>query len=448
MGRTTYKRPKEKDELGMESEGQSRRRRDQELDADRDDDEMSNASSRMTPISIPKGKEKDAEYNAPRAPKLADLDEETPPASAASLSGNGASVAKVANGDNQPGSGGNVVEQTHYIVIPSYASWFDYNAIHQLEKRGVPEFFNGRNRSKTPEVYLAYRNFMIDTYRLNPFEYLSATACRRNLSGDVCSILRVHAFLEQWGLINYQVDSESRPAPIGPPSTSHFMVLADTPFGLQPTNPFPPSFMTAEKAVTVKVEKVEKEQAVKEDQKSDEQKTTEGESAPKTEGDNTSSTTTTAVDSSEKTTEQISVKKMINDAGLKTDQYAKQLAAMKAKGAAPGRDWTPQETLLLLEALEMYKDDWNQVADHVATRTQDECILHFIQLPIQDPYLEEMDGSGNVLGPLAYQPVPFSQSGNPVMSTVAFLASVVDPRIASAAAKAALGRNRGNQSRF
>lgn len=59
----------------------------------------------------------------------------------------------------------------------------------------------------------------------------------------------------------------------------------------------------------------------------------------------------------------------------------------------------------------MYKDDWNQVADHVATRTQDECILHFIQLPIQDPYLEEMDGSGNVLGPLAYQPVPFSQSG-------------------------------------
>lgn len=45
----------------------------------------------------------------------------------------------------------------------------------------------------------------------------------------------------------------------------------------------------------------------------------------------------------------------------------------------------------------------------------------------------------NVLGPLAYQPVPFSQSGNPVMSTVAFLASVVDPRVASAAAKAALG---------
>lgn len=46
---------------------------------------------------------------------------------------------------------------------------------------------------------------MIDTYRLNPNEYLTSTACRRNLAGDVCAIMRVHAFLEQWGLLNYQV---------------------------------------------------------------------------------------------------------------------------------------------------------------------------------------------------------------------------------------------------
>lgn len=86
----------------------------------------------------------------------------------------------------------------------------------------------------------------------------------------------------------------------------------------------------------------------------------------------------------------------------------------------------------------MYKDDWNKVSEHVGSRTQDECILHFLRLPIEDPYLENSDAS---LGPLAYQPVPFSQSGNPVMSTVAFLASVVDPRVASAAAKAALGKD-------
>lgn len=50
----------------------------------------------------------------------------------------------------------------------------------------------------------------------------------------------MHAFLEQWGLINYQVDAESRPTPMGPPPTSHFHVLADTPSGLVPLQPKTP----------------------------------------------------------------------------------------------------------------------------------------------------------------------------------------------------------------
>ena len=69
------------------------------------------------------------------------------------------------------------------------------------------------------------------------------TASRRNLAGDVCAIIRVHAFLEQWGLINYQVsfinkvDPESRPSTVGPAFTGHFRVSADTPRGLQPVFP-------------------------------------------------------------------------------------------------------------------------------------------------------------------------------------------------------------------
>lgn len=41
---------------------------------------------------------------------------------------------------------------------------------------------------------------------------------------------------------------------------------------------------------------------------------------------------------------------------LKADQYAKKHLKSKAS-----RDWTDQETILLLEALEMFKDDWNKV---------------------------------------------------------------------------------------
>uniref|UniRef100_A0A4W5R019 SWI/SNF related BAF chromatin remodeling complex subunit C2 n=1 Tax=Hucho hucho TaxID=62062 RepID=A0A4W5R019_9TELE len=282
----------------------------------------------------------------------------------------------------------NVTEQTHHIIIPSYAAWFDYNSVHAIERRALPEFFNGKNKSKTPEIYLAYRNFMIDTYRLNPQEYLTSTACRRNLAGDVCAIMRVHAFLEQWGLINYQVDSESRPTPMGPPPTSHFHVLADTPSSLVPLQPKASQTPAAQQILSFP-------DKVKEKQPAD-----------------------------------------LQNFGLRTDMYSKKTGPPKSKSAANAmRDWTEQETLLLLEGLEMYKDDWNKVSEHVGSRTQDECILHFLRLPIEDPYLEDTSSS---LGPLAYQPVPFSQAGNPVMSTVAFLASVVDPRVASAAAKSAL----------
>ena len=102
-------------------------------------------------------------------------------------------------------AGSHLIQQTHQIILPSYSTWFDMHQIHSLEKKALPEFFNQRNRSKTPAVYKDYRDFMINTYRLNPVEYLTVTACRRNLAGDVCAIMRVHAFLEQWGLINYQV---------------------------------------------------------------------------------------------------------------------------------------------------------------------------------------------------------------------------------------------------
>lgn len=116
--------------------------------------------------------------------------------------------------DEQPAQGkaalesaarAHLVAQTHAIILPSYSSWFDMHAIHAVERKSLPEFFNSRNRSKTPAVYKDYRDFMVNTYRLNPTEYLTVTACRRNLAGDVCAIMRVHAFLEQWGLINYQV---------------------------------------------------------------------------------------------------------------------------------------------------------------------------------------------------------------------------------------------------
>lgn len=280
-----------------------------------------------------------------------------------------------------------LIDQTHHIIIPSYSSWFDYNSINEIEKRGLPEFFNSKNKSKTPEIYLAYRNFMIDTYRLNPMEYLTSTACRRSLAGDVCAIMRTHAFLEQWGLINYQTDTISKPSEMGPPPTSHFQVLADSPSGLQPVNP------------------------PKEVQPSPAKTLTDLDLPP----------------SPKKGPEA-----NLGHFGLRLDQYPKKLPKSRFLREAM-RTWTEQEILLLLEAVEMFKDDWNKVAEHVGSRTQDECILEFLRLPIEDPHLEKLP-----LGPLSYQPVPFSKIGNPIMSVMAFLASIVDPGIVSKATDTAI----------
>lgn len=346
----------------------------------------------------------------------------------------------------------NVTEQTHHIIVPSYSAWFDYNSIHVIEKRAMPEFFNGKNKSKTPEIYMAYRNFMIDTYRLNPTEYLTSTACRRNLAGDVCAIMRVHAFLEQWGLVNYQIDIDARPTPMGPPPTSHFHVLSDTPSGLQPLNP-PKTTQPSAAKTLFDLDKIKKE---KEGVAINEggipsllaSVTAPGSaiiaSAPTT-GPATPGILTppaTAAANAAAAAAALGPIKIENSIepgahfGLRMDQYAKKPIAMRNKSAASmAREWTEQETLLLLEGLEIYRDDWNKICEHVGTRTQDECILHFLRLPIEDPYLEDDCG---FLGPLAYQPIPFSKSGNPIMSTVAFLASIVDPRIAASAAKAAM----------
>jgi SWI/SNF related-matrix-associated actin-dependent regulator of chromatin subfamily C len=97
--------------------------------------------------------------------------------------------------------------------------------------------------------------------------------------------------------------------------------------------------------------------------------------------------------------------------------------------------WSDQETLRLLEGLEMYDDDWDKIEEHVGTRSREQCIAAFLQLPIEDQYL----GHAQVdAGPLQYAKIPFSRGDNPVMSVVAFLASVVDPKVAAAAAQSTI----------
>lgn len=147
-------------------------------------------------------------------------------------------------------------------------------------------------------------------------------------------------------------------------------------------------------------------------------------------------------------------------------------------------DWSDQETLRLLEALETYMkqgERWDMVAQHVGTRNQMQCAMHFLQLPVEDTFLSDLGMEARVIQQQQHQAVaskalnlssnntdgteqrgtatlpppgttvdrlmkghkdeiivPFADTGNPLMTQLAFLTAMIGPKVAAAAAKAAL----------
>lgn len=91
--------------------------------------------------------------------------------------------------------------------------------------------------------------------------------------------------------------------------------------------------------------------------------------------------------------------------------------------------WSDSELVLLLEGLENFDDNWEQIANHVGTRTKEECVMKFLQLEIEDKYVEDMPELRGVHGR-----DPVSHAENPVLSVVAFLAQMAEPAVAAAAA--------------
>eukprot|EP00903_Cladosiphon_okamuranus_P012654 g11837.t1 len=127
-------------------------------------------------------------------------------------------------------------------ALPMARAFFDFETVSGLEMRMLPEFFTGRSATKTPEMYIQSRNYMVRSYQRmleNDAEgqaFLTGTECRRKLAGDACSILRIHDFLDRFGLINTRAAGK-RPAslPLAPPS----MHLWNPPTTQTPT-PTPP----------------------------------------------------------------------------------------------------------------------------------------------------------------------------------------------------------------
>ena len=101
--------------------------------------------------------------------------------------------------------------ESENIYLPISASWFNMDNIHEIEMKSLPEFFVGKYPSKTPSIYKNYRNFIINLYRENSSMYLSSKTCLKHLAGDSGAIMRIHSFLEHWGLINFKLNPKFKP---------------------------------------------------------------------------------------------------------------------------------------------------------------------------------------------------------------------------------------------
>ncbi|OMP11549.1 hypothetical protein CCACVL1_00449 [Corchorus capsularis] len=284
------------------------------------------------------------------------------------------------------------------INAPSYSRWFSWDKIDPCEVRFLPEFFDGRSPSRTPNLYLYYRNSIIKLFRKNPSRKISFTDARKTLVGDVGSIRRVFDFLDLWGLVNYS------PAPTKPSkdNKSTEAISLDS-----PSSPALPS-----------------KQASSSSQRYC--------SACK-------SLCTIACFVCDKYDSTLCARCYVRNnsrVGLRDADYRRVEIADEVKA-----DWSEKETLQLLEAVMHYGDDWKKVAQHVGGRSDKDCVAHFIKLPFGEEFLGHPSSNKAESGLETNKRMrltPLADASNPIMAQAAFLSALAGVDSAEAAAQAAV----------
>lgn len=298
------------------------------------------------------------------------------------------------------------------VYIPFFAKWFSLQSVHDIEKRALPEFFHGRFPSKNERTYREIRNYMVQMWRENPHEHVSRTTARRRLAGDACCILRIHGFLEHWGLINYGGSAEGTgPLSFAPPPRP--LPLYAGHGREDPTRIRPSLILDSGSKVQIKDEKV-----TKFGRNNEVLSNGRMESVLIRETDRNGDVSSIAEPPQREPIEYhcdscgVDCSTLRFHCATKADmdlcascyQNAKYSATMKPRdfiqmnsaslqGGNEESDpdaWTESETLLLLEALEMYGDNWTLVSEHVGSKGKTQCVVQFLRLPIEDTFLTQM----------------------------------------------------------
>ncbi|KAI0496104.1 hypothetical protein KFK09_022411 [Dendrobium nobile] len=356
------------------------------------------------------------------------------------------------------------------LIVPMHSDWFSSTTAHRLERQVIPHFFNGKSVEHTPEKYLDLRNKIIAKYMENPGRRLSLADCQGLVaSNELYDLSRIVRFLDHWGIINYLSGSSVHRglrmagslltenangeliAHIAPLRSIDSLILFDRPkcslklddIAFLRTSSSSIESVSCFGDLDVRIRERLSEHVCS----------------------NCSKPLLNLFYQSQKEAESILCLDCFSDAKFITGHSSLDFVRMDSKKDftdVDGDSWTDQETLLLLEAIEKYSDNWNEIAKHVGTKSKAQCILHFIALPMEYGLLENIDvprvdvstvssevqnngfsSSTSKSNAASSEPdsgdqLPFLSSANPVMSLVAFLASAIGPRVAASFASAAL----------
>ncbi|KAL9238196.1 hypothetical protein vseg_012657 [Gypsophila vaccaria] len=277
-------------------------------------------------------------------------------------------------------------------VVPVAAGWFSWTTLHPIEKQALPSFFNGKSESRTPEVYTEIRNWIMKRFHANPNTDIELKDMLELSSGDSDAKQEVLEFLDHWGLINYHpfAQNDATNTDTDPKTdinkTEKTDSLIKKLFQFENEKSFQALVPKANTAQTIPNgllrESALAEQFIKQ----------EG-PAVEYHCNSCSADCSRKRYHCQKQADFDLCTECFNNGKFGSGMSSSDFILMEPGEAssASGGKWTDQETLLLLEALELFKENWNEIAEHVATKTKAQCILHFLQMPIEDSFLDEDD---------------------------------------------------------
>ncbi|KAG8062397.1 hypothetical protein GUJ93_ZPchr0003g17475 [Zizania palustris] len=285
-------------------------------------------------------------------------------------------------------------------VVPTFAGWFSWKEIHQVEKQMLPSFFNGKSEKRTPEIYLGIRNFIMMKFHANPQLQLEPKDLAELSIGEVEAQQEVLKFLDHWGLINFHPflpagQEESKPEEGNNNSQSDEKAsLFEQLFKFESVQSYMIPLPKKEEVETpAPLPSLLPDPALVEDVISAAEPSVEYHC------------NSCSVDCSKKryhcrTQADFDLCSDCYNEGKfdigmsKTDFIL--MDSSEVCGAS-GTSWTDEETLLLLEALEIFGGKWTEIAEHVATKTKAQCMLHFLQMKIEDRFHGDEDINQNIM---------------------------------------------------